>query len=139
MILVPGYQHKLIFRIDNDAPDKFMDRWEKIKMKCEYGRVKKLIPCWLDYCKIESNKNMEILNRCEGGIGGNDNNIDKQIRFRNTIFSTILDNHIIMNVYDSETLWTYEELDDLVSAFRKFANGIVEAKCVRGSIELNKL
>ncbi len=49
---------------------------------CENGNNKGIINQLLSYCKLESVKKLPYLNRCEGSIGGDNNNINKQLRFR---------------------------------------------------------
>jgi hypothetical protein len=84
---------------------------------------------WKSLCKLESNKKLPYLNRAEGGLGGDDNHIDKQIRFPlilsgepafNGSYINYTNKVFIMDVYNTSTeKWTFEELDDLVSAFKE--------------------
>ena len=120
------------FTIDNDAPEDFIKLWEELKNKCE-GRIKtdckkQIIDSWLKYCKIETNKNLPLLNRCELGIGGNDNIKNKQIRFRNRCKK--LDNDIIIDqIYNTDyEKWNFEELHDLINAFKVFAEDYINSK-----------
>ena len=70
---------------------------------------------------------MPYLKREEGGLGGDNNLRNKQIRFR-TYFSMndyrdrdddIILHEIVSTKYEN---WTYDELDDLLRAFIKTAN-----------------
>ncbi len=140
--------HKLRFSIDKNAPTEFMTRWKKFKTKCETGNNKQIVEQIKDYCKLEQNKNLPYLNRSEGGLGGDNNLINKQIRFRynysilsNSSKSSKYndnDNDIILDqIYNTDMeKWTYDELDDLIYAFVKTANYYVNADCVEGCIEM---
>ena len=145
-LLINSYNHKLRFKIDADAPKKYLDRWNLLKQQCEYGfaGLKHIVNLWTTECKLERNKELPYLNRSEGGIGGDNNLINKQIRFRGIVdiasFKWCIkpDNDIVMSeIYSTETeKWTYEELNDLIKAFIKMANIKMQAKCVRGYIEM---
>ncbi len=128
--------HKLRFRIDSDAPEKYMKEWKKLKNKLEDGENKFLCEEIKRFCKLEINKNLPILNRCEGGLGGDNNITNKQIRFRKN-FSINFDNDIILLVQNSDVeKWTYEELDDLMFATIVSINKFMEARCTNGCIEM---
>ena len=127
----------LRFRIDYDAPKEYMDRWNELKKKCEYGKNKYIVKELLSYCKIQSVKDLPYLNRCEGGIGRNNNEIHKQIRF-SCIGLGVNDNHIVMDQVDNTDTekWTLEQLDGIIYGFIKYANNYVMAECVNGCIEM---
>ena len=61
---------------------------------------------------------------------------NKQIRFR--IYYSDNDNDIILNKIEStdNEKWTYDELDDLLSAFIKTANSNIKANYVNGRIRM---
>jgi len=65
------------FKLDHDAPQDFIKKWQELKNKCETWTEtdyrKETIKEWLKYCKILSNKNLPFLNRCELSIGSNNN------------------------------------------------------------------
>jgi hypothetical protein len=69
------------FKLDNDAPEDFIEKWKELKDKCETRTEtdcrKETIEEWLKYCKISTNKNLQFLDRSELGIGGNNNFINK--------------------------------------------------------------
>jgi len=142
MDIVNTHNHRLIFRIDNDAPEEYMKIWKEFKLKCENGDNKHVVEQIKSYCKLEKNKTMPYLNRSEGGMGGGDNILHKQLRFRDDMHgmssSICADNDImfseIMNTEHEK--WTYEELDDIIYAFTKTANYHVKTDCVSGYIEL---
>ena len=134
---------QLIFKIDSDAPIEYLNKWNKLKQNCECGKNKDIIYDIINNCKLESNKNLPYLKRSEGGIGGNDNLINKQIRFRHGMFIMPWDGEdefIIFNeIYNTEDeKWSIDELDDIISAFIKVANKYVNAECVKGFMKLYK-
>ena len=142
MFILDTHKHKLIFRLHNDAPINYINIWKKIKFDCEKGNNKYIIEKMKTYCKLQSNKNIPYLNRLEGGIGGNDNTINKQIRFfrlynneygcNDNINDIVLDQ--IINT-DTEK-WSYDELDDLIYALTKTFNYFLKSTCVNGFIEI---
>ena len=147
MSILNTYIHKLVFRIDKDAPKEFVKRWQEFKLKCEGGENKHIVEQIKDYCKLEKNKKLPYLNRSEGGMGGDENLLHKQIRFRHIFMGQKLNGIDISNYNDDDIVfneiistdsdkWTYEELDDLIYAFIKTSNYNVEADCVKGYIEM---
>ena len=126
----------LRFKIDKDASQKYINNWIKFKNVCESGNNKQIVKDWLSNCRINSNKDMPYLNRMEGGIGGCNNILHKQIRFRsNQVY--LIDNDIVLNIYNSDKEeWLLEELDDLIRAFIIIANIAICAECVNGCIEI---
>ena len=141
MDILDSHIHKLRFRLDRDAPTDFKKRWKKFKRDCENGNNEQIVEHWKGYCKLEQNRILPYLDRIEGGIGGNNNTIHKQIRFRFGTWRTLGiydDADIVMDRIENTTTerWTYEELDDLVDAFIKTANNNVEEECVKGCIEM---
>lgn len=139
------HEHKLKFRIDKDAPPEYMKRWEDFKSKCESGDNKDVVEEMRRHFELPTNKVLPYLDRNEGGLGGDDNHINKQIRFRDyAMWSELpryVDNDIVMDeISNTETdKWTYDELDDLIQAFEKVANRVVQGECVRGCIEMVRL
>ena len=146
MNIFDTHDYKLRFYIDKDAPDNCMKKWNKFKLKCERGDNKQIVEQIKSYCKLPQNKNIPYLNRVEGGMGGNNNIIHKQIRFRNGKLWSKLpkynDFDIIFDRIENTDIekWTNEELDDIIYGFIKTANYNIEAECVNGSIEMiNKI
>ncbi len=142
--MLDNYNHSLIFRIDNNAPKDYINRWKKIKFDCETHDNKYIIEKMKTYCKLEQNKNIPYLQREEGGIGGNNNTINKQIRFyrlRQSIPIHYNDKDIVLDqIYNTNTeKWSYDELDDLIYAFTKTFNYLVKADCVNGVIEMSNI
>ena len=83
MNIINTYEHRLVFRIDNDAPKEYMDKWKKFKLNCEScesgpstpGKNKYILEQIKEYCILKQIKELPYLQRCEGGLGG-DNNIE---------------------------------------------------------------
>lgn len=118
-----------------------MKRWKKFKYDCECSNNKHIVEQVKSQCKLEQNKLLPYLNRFEGGMGGDNNLIHKQIRFRDYyIWSQIpwcVDNDIVFDRIEDkeEDKWTYEELEDIIDAFIETANYNLKSECVRGHIE----
>ena len=144
MFILETHLHKLLFRIDNGAPKKYINRWEKIKHDCEQGDNKYIIEKMKTYCKLNENKNIPYLIREEGGIGGNNNIINKQIRFFRSwhiIPSNYNTNVIIFDqIINTDTeKWSYEELDDIIYGLIKTFNYFMETECIQGVIEISNI
>ena len=132
------------FKLDNDAPEDFIKKWVELKIKCESRddtSYKEIIEQWLKHCKIKSNKLLPFLDRHELGIGGDDNIIKKQLRFRNLSNKQLFDDPyiIIDEIYSTDNeKWNYEELHDLINAFKIYADNYINAdSCINGFIEFN--
>jgi hypothetical protein len=136
--------HKIRFRIDKDASKDYMDKWEQLKYRCENGDNKYIIDKMKTYCKLEQNKIIPYLQRCEGGMGGDCNIENKQIRFRMVMedwkkyLPDYMDNDIILHeiINGKNEKWSYEELDDFIYALTKTFNYYLGTNCVNGVIEL---
>ena len=142
MNILDTHIHKLRFYIDKDAPVNYMESWNEFKLKCEQGNNKQIVEQIKSYCKLPQNKNIPYLNRKEGGMGGNNNIINKQIRFRDCILWSksprYNDSDIIFDRIENTDIekWTYEELDDIIYGFIKTVNYNIKAECVNGCIEM---
>lgn len=140
MNILNTHIHELRFYIDNNAPPEYMERWMDLKIKCENGDNKHIVEQLQSYCKLNTNKDLPYLNRAEGGLGGNDNLSNKQIRFRSNWgkndYKYKKDNDIILHeiISADNERWTYDELDDLLRAFIKTANFNIKADCINGCI-----
>jgi hypothetical protein len=114
MNILETHTHTLRFRIDSDAPTKYIERWKEIKRECENSDNKYIVEQIKNNCRIASNKTLPYLERCEGGLGGNNNILNKQIRFRMEEYENV----ILLHPSNSETQkWTYDELDDIIRSF----------------------
>jgi len=130
--------YKLRFSLDNDAPKEFIKRWDEFKYDCENNN-EYIVEQIKSYSKL--NKKLPYLNRYEGGMGGGNNLVNKQIRFRfyyGPKDYRCRDNDIMFDeiINTKKEKWTVEELDDLIYAFIKTANFNVKSKCVSGHIEM---
>lgn len=136
--IMSDHIYRLRFYIDNDAPEDYVKRWEDYKYKCENGDSQIILRNLKRYCKLEQNKTLPCLDRLEGGLGGNDNEQNKQIIFRHGLDVLNEDNEIVFDQIISTRAeqWSHEELDDLVFAFIKAAENWVQAECVRGFVEV---
>jgi hypothetical protein len=140
MDILDSYIVSLRFKIYKSAPVICLDKWKELKDICEYNtnnENKKIVKEWLALCTNENIKNMPYLNRCEGGIGGDNNFTNKQMRFRQYIYHN-KDNDIVFDqIYNTRNdKWTFEEFDDLILGFIKFANNFIKGNYVDGVIEL---
>ena len=139
MNILDTYTFKLCFKLDFNAPDKYIEDWNKIKKESETTDNKYLVEEIKNNCKLESNKNLPYLERKEGGLGCDNNQINKQIRFRFNFNSYKLDNNILLDVLNSDLKnekWTYVELDDILRSFIKVLNKKMCCECISGCIEI---
>lgn len=139
MNIIETHLHKLRLRIDNDAPNNYMKRWKDFKYNCENGNNKHIVEQIKEKCKLEQNKNLHYLNRAEGGMGGDDNIKNKQMRFRINNHLSKMDNDIVIDeIYNTKyEKWTYDELDDIISAFIEVADDYVNTNgSINGCIEM---
>lgn len=82
MNILNTHIYELRFYIDNDALEEYINRWKELKLKCENGDNKIIVEKIKSYCKLSVNKELPYLERSEGGLGGNNNKTNKQIRFK---------------------------------------------------------
>ena len=153
MKIIKTHQHRLVFSIDKDAPTKYKNKWNELKTLCEIDYYvegneltrKDIFERIKEKCKLKQNKELPYLNRLEGGLGGNNNILNKQLRFRNyKLWSKdprYVDNNIIIDKITNgkNEEWSYEELDDIIYGFIKMGNEIIEAECINGIIELKRM
>lgn len=145
MFILNTHIHKLIFRINSNAPESCISKWKKLKLDCQEGNNKYIVEKMKTYCKLEQNKNIPYLQREEGGIGGNNNSINKQIRFFTLLSSSCIpvnynNKDIVLHQITSTDIekWTYEELDDLIYAFTKTFNNFIKSEYyITGVIEMS--
>ena len=137
-----NYVYKLRFSIDKDISKDCAIRWTELKNKCENGENKHIVENIKMFCKLEQNKKLPYLERFEGGLGGNDNKLNKQIRFRDNRLMTLpkrSDDDIVLDEICSTHVekWTYKEIDDLLFATMKAIEYQLESKdCVRCCIDM---
>ena len=106
-----------------------------IKTESKSYDGKTIVKEWLFMCKTEIVCNLPYLDCSEGGIGTNNT---KQIRFRPfySDISGFKDNYIIFDVQNGDQeKWTFDELDDLIYGFVKYASEYVMKDCIEGTVE----
>ena len=138
--IISSVPHQIRFRIQKEAPPNVLNMWKRLKKEFETGGPRhneNVVHEWLSRCELECNKSLPYLDRCEGGIGGNNNQIHKQMRFRDTdiLQEFQKDNDIVIDqIYNTDTeQWTYAELRDLIQAFQYFSDpgwvdGVIEIR-----------
>lgn len=145
--LLKNYKHVLRFTLSKYLFEnvKIYNKFKELQKELEYynNNIDEFSKNILANCKLESNKLLPILNRCEGGFGGDDNLNNKQIRYRNILFNDYYDklskydSDIILNVYNTlKEIWTYDELNDIVQAFIITAEDYIGCECIHGCIQL---
>jgi hypothetical protein len=71
--------YTFIFKMDNDMPPNVMRKWTKL---CVAGSMPKpVIAAWRHRFGTDAEVLDRWLQRCEGGVGGDDNRTDRQIRY----------------------------------------------------------
>lgn len=154
----------LRFTLDPDAPQEYVFRWQKFRnvllniettfnMKDSQDDI---LNKWKSYCNLDSNQNLPTLIRLEGGLGGNDNRTNKQIRpsqdalkFPNLQYYHGIKDEIRIILLDAEDekfllkegsiirsveCWTIDEMYDLMQAFIQTCNYYTLSRAVRGQI-----
>lgn len=74
------YEYKFIFKMDGDMPPEVQRKWNRLCRADLYNETpvaKRLIARW----GHRFGRELEPLDRSEGGIGGDNNLTDRQIRF----------------------------------------------------------
>ncbi len=102
MNILDTHIYKLRFKLDFDATEKYIEKWNKIKKESETTNNEYLVEEIKNNCKLESNKNLPYLQRNEGGLGGDNNQNNKQIRFRFNFNSYKFDDDILLSVLNSD-------------------------------------
>ena len=121
---------QLRFQLHTDAPQKWIDEWDAVTQAIHGGQVTnyEFATEWvnmLDARGIGRAADRHVLQRWEGGIGGNSNQHDRQLRFceehrmrglclpRNTI---VVD---AINSDDGTSRWTSRALAPFKTAFQQ--------------------
>jgi hypothetical protein len=63
MLIPDTHNIKIRFKIYNNTPTEYMDRWFELKKMCENGDNKRIILDLLSCCKLDSVKKLPYLNR----------------------------------------------------------------------------
>lgn len=130
------FEFELRFSVDQIAPKKYHTLWTKFlkPLGVEWKLPNHLLEEWIT--TLTKNKaspvDMNILNRVEGGIGGDDNQTCRQIRPSMYNFQKIHQNNyqtLILNARPSQnlktSLWTIEELLAYGSVFKNILSNHV--------------
>ena len=136
--IIETQQVELCFMLDSNASSVLQSRWNTFVMHCHGMLFSVDVNKWLSFCRLESNRNIPPLECSEGGIGGNDKQTNRQIRFKQR-YGTVDENKKTIAMVVSSTKeekWTFKELEDLVYAFCRYANEIVHETCVNGIIQI---
>lgn len=112
-----------------NMPNKLLKKWNDLKTKCHGSQHKneEFMERWIECCQLDSNQQLLILNRSEGGIGGDDNRKNKQLRMYddydgnksryNSTPSDYTDIIVCEMTNGTDEQWTDEELKDLIDSF----------------------
>lgn len=118
----------------------YKTRFQELKNKIESNDNEFFSILIKENCILDSNKNLPLLKRIEGGLGGNINTIHKQLRYEDSIlnsFDPFTSNDIVLHILDSDIeKWTYDELDDILKSCIISINDYIKFDCVDGCIEL---
>ena len=139
MSVPTNYSCQLKFELNHYTPDLFKSQWFYIKYLTEYGIIDNynliiLLQFMKDNFNLESNKNLIILDRLEGGFGLSLNSCSKYFSFRLNC-NDINDDYIIINIYNSQyDSWSFEELDDIIISFIKSINSFIDSNYISHSI-----
>jgi hypothetical protein len=133
----------LSFTLDPNAPPKWQRRWIKLKqmlMDEDQDRLD-FLNKWKMRCKEVSNQQLPILVRCEGVLGGDNNQIHKQLRGVDSFIPMAKNDkgiYFLASVASKNSLeqWSFDELLDLKNAFIMVANERLEEECVYGWVTI---
>jgi len=135
-----NYNHFLRIRTETNTKTMYKTRFQELKNKIESNDNEFFSILIKKNCILDSNKNLPLLKRMEGGLGGDINTIHKQLRYEDSIlnsFDTFTSNDIVLHILDSDIeKWTYDELDDILKSCIISINDYIEFDCVSGCIEL---
>ena len=108
---------QLRFSLHSDAPHEWKRRWTALKGSCEKGDCDQVVRAWVHVLTthhIGSVTDRQSLDRIEGGIGGNQNTTDRQIRFCTARYLGLKGgDDLVLRAEDSsngENVWTTEDL-----------------------------
>lgn len=129
------YQCCLVFCLPDNSDKNDIKQWGKLKKHFNsIDHIDNIVMEIRDFCQMESNKKLPILRCAEGGLGGDDNKIHKQIRFTNW---DVLDEYLVMDIYNTDfEKWTYKELGDLINAFKRMADNRLDGSCIESYMEI---
>jgi hypothetical protein len=160
MIKNKKFESFLEFTLNYDASEDYINRWQEIWTKLydwqnNINYNTHLFHEWTSNCKIDSNKNLKILNKYEGGLGGNINEKNKQLRIERLCNDININNikklHKCLPIkicffdsWNKNEVWTIDELTDLIRSFIISLNNKLNDKhepglnmCCQGSLVYN--
>ena len=154
--LGPDEPFKTFIRVtlDSDAPAEYVIRWKQFRKSFLDLSDNAIVPVvsrddiflrWKQNCSLESNRQLPLLDRCEGGLGNNDNRTSKQIR---PIMADTLDGKYFLGLTDEVRLsvtdginygserWNLDEIKDLLDGLLKTCNYYTDSQGCRAQIIL---
>ena len=138
------YAHLLRFRLYSDAPPKFRALYKQAYddiVSDDKKRFNPYLHMWiglLDEEQIGTNIDRQYLNRAEGGIGGDDNRQNRQIRFatarsmeHQTSFLKFGEITLRAEPSDNKRCkWNIEELVQFGEKFKEVLESSVGSNCI---------
>ena len=136
------YAYLLRFRLYSDAPSEIRALYKQAYddiLSDDSRRFDRYLYRWIDKLKedeIGTDIDRQYLNRAEGGIGGNDNRKNRQIRFFNTIeqvtgFRKFGEITLRAEPSDDERCkWDVEELVRFGEKFKEAVESSVGSNCI---------
>lgn len=100
----------LIFRCD-----KYSVSFQNFKDRLLEGKLNQM---WRRHMRMLSNRKLPDLDRCEGGMGGDNNTCNRQMRYPIACLSTTRSIKVrLINPPESNDVWTDDEIEDLMQSF----------------------
>lgn len=143
-------RYSLRFELPTYAPKAFLKRWVAFILSIGHSESEEratFLDEWKRQAVLEVNKQRPILKRMDGVFGGNNNQTDKQLRWRcvhlpgGASCGCDRKQHLVCFVarssWDDKDKWTIEELVDLKNAFIKAASKrLAEDNCCDGFVAI---
>lgn len=107
--------YNLCYRQHSDAPPEFKKTWDGILETLDFDHTQ-FVEEWiqkLSDSKVGTEQDRQVLKRCEGGIGGNNNSTSRQIRFQRKPCPFLNFREINLHAIASnngDSVWGLEEL-----------------------------
>jgi hypothetical protein len=141
-LMSASYAYLLRFRLLSDAPSDVRKRYKDVYddiLSGDRERFEPYLQSWIGVLQDEgigTSVDTQLLNRCEGGIGGSTNKTDRQIRFyndleRSTTFKRF--GEITLRSTDADdksAVWTVEDLSAFGEAFKDSLEAKVSPGCI---------
>ncbi len=134
---------QLQFYLHHDAPKEWQDKWVKFHNNLiDQNSNHEIMIRWQTHMKLQSTKELPLLNRCEGGLGGDNNITCKQIRPddflqrcpRINVWGPIIIDPLPSA--DGNEKWSMEELMDLKDAMVYTIDHYTGTECCSGMISI---